>query len=304
MVIADVDRLDAINRRLGWPAGDAVLRHAAEFFVQQCGPRAVVASFGAGRFAILMDNVQAAEAMALAERLRSDFEGGQRAAGSEAASGPRTPPVGPITISLGLAACQAAAPAEEAITLAEQALAAAKAAGRNIVRAFGEVPGVPGGWTDFAAAGRLFDHTRAGDVMTLVTRSVAADAPACDAWTILRSSAMPAVFVVQRTGSLAGVILAERTPPAMEAWEGVTAEQVMERDVGVEDEATPFEQLREFFTRDNRPAVVIRRSGRPVGLVTPDCLAALGVPVGPETFAAATHDVGLAVPDLRPLAAD
>lgn len=301
VAIADVDRLSAINRRWGWPAGDAVLRHAAEVLAHNAGQGASVASLGAGRFAMLWHASSPRGAVAWAERVRA----------AVAADGADTPAPAPplpdcrITISVGIAPCHSGMPVEAAVARAEQALTAAKAAGRNITCAHGEDCRLPPGWTDFAAAGRLFDRTRAADVMSVISRAVQADDPASEAWHLLRRLGTVAVPVVEHDGSLAGLILAENAPLPPQPWEGIPARQVMERDVAVEDDSAPFERLREFFTRDTRPAVVIQRAGRPVGLVTADCLAALGVPVGPETFAAKPEtDTGLAVPDLRPLAGE
>lgn len=300
IVIADVDRLSAINRRWGWPAGDAVLRHVAGLLAHKAGQDTTVASFGAGRFAMLVHAHSPQEAMAWVEEMRTAVAAADRSAET---APPATPPDCPIAISVGVAACQADIPAETSVARAEQALAAAKAAGRNTSHAYGEERGVPGGWTDFVAAGRLFDRTRAADVMGVIGRVVHAEAPASEAWFLLRRLGTPALPVVERNGALAGLILAENTPATPQAWEGVPAQEVMDRDVAIEDECAPFDRLREFFTRDGRPVVVIQRAGRPVGLVTADCLAALGVPVGPETFAGTELEgsAGLAVPDLRPL---
>ncbi len=305
VAVADVDRLSAINRRWGWPAGDAVLRHVAELLVHHAGQEAGVASFGAGRFAMLAQT-PADQALAWAERIRTAIAADDWAAESALPATPATPPACGITVSLGVAPCPSGVPAEAAVAHAEQALAAAKAAGRNTACPYGEDLRPPKGWTDFAAAGRLFDRTRAGDVMSVISHAVAAEAPASQAWSLLRRTGAPALPVVERNGTLAGLILAENAPSTPQPWEGIPARQVMDRDVALEDESAPFERLREFFTRDSRPAVVVQRAGRPVGLVTADCLAALGVPVGPETFAAAELEgsAGLAVPDLRPLAAE
>lgn len=305
IAIADVDRLSGINRRLGWPAGDAALRRVAELLVHQGGQGGGVASFGAGRFAILLENRSPEDALAWAESIRTALAAGRGPGDMRLADAPKTPAEAHVAVSIGLAPCQAGLTAEEVIDRAEQALGAAKAAGRNLSRLYGEAVVPPVGWTDYAA-GRLFDRTRACDVMALVTRVAQADDPASEAWTLLKGLGMPAVPVVEPNGKLAGLVLAEHVPSALQAWEGLTAGQIMERNVPLEDETAPFERLREFFTGDTRPAIVIQRAGRPVGLVTADCLAALGVPVGPETFATAAGDgiAGLAVPDLRPLAAE
>lgn len=303
VVIADVDRLSAINRRWGWPVGDAVVRHLAGILVQHASPESLVASFGGGRFGMLRHSPSPQEAMTWAEGIRTAVSCEDWAAKAAEPEALKAGGVSGVTISLGVAPCPPEISAEGAVIHAEHALAAAKAAGRNTTRAYGENLPVPPGWTDFAAPGRLFDRTRAGDVMTLVSRVVQADAPASEAWWLLRRLGTPALPVVERNGTLAGLILAESAPPTPQAWDGLPVGKVMERDVPVEDESAPFERLREFFTRDSRPVVVIQRAGRPVGLVTAECLAALGVPVGPETFASAelASSTGLAVPDLHPL---
>jgi|GEM_PF-739341 len=304
VAMADLDRLSAINRRQGWPTGDTVLQQLAEALVHQAGQHATVGSFGAGRFAILVECDGSEKARAWAENVRTALAASQGPGQTDSSGVSGTRAGGPVTVSIGLAPCQPGLAPEDVIVQAEQALAAAKSTGRNTACVYGEVLGPPKGWTDFAA-GRLFAHTRAADVMTVVTRVVQADAPASEAWSLLRRLATAALPVVQPNGKLVGLILAEHAPPTPHAWEGATAGQVAERDVPLEDEGASFERLREFFTRDSRPAIVIQRAGKPVGLVTADCLAALGVPVSPETFAmpGAESTAALAVPDLRPLAA-
>ena len=53
-VLIDVDFLGEINQQYGRPGGDAVIRAAAETLRKQCGEDALLASFGGGRFAVLL----------------------------------------------------------------------------------------------------------------------------------------------------------------------------------------------------------------------------------------------------------
>jgi predicted transcriptional regulator len=112
--------------------------------------------------------------------------------------------------------------------------------------------------------------------------------------------------VVHADGRLAGLVLPESLPSGAESdpLEMLRVGEVMTTDVPHEDETAKFAALREFFTRDSRPVIVIVRAGRPTGLVTPDNLAALSTPLSTETFATAEclpGSQGLLVPDLRPL---
>lgn len=127
VVLFDVDRFKAVNDTHGHAAGDAVLKGLAR--VLRGGVRAedVAGRLGGEEFAVLCPGMTPEAARALAERLRSALrEGVAHPDGGTAV----------VTASAGIAALPPLAPevaVERALAAADEALYAAKAAGRDRV---------------------------------------------------------------------------------------------------------------------------------------------------------------------------
>ncbi len=298
-VLVDIDLLGRINHLHGHAAGDAVIRTAAEKLGGLCGPTEFLASFGEGRFAMLVPGMDDAEAHGWAELLRGELAETEFPVGSSTLR---------VTASFGVTGCEGAKTADETLSRAEQALQAAKNSGRNCVVRYGEHDDRMTAWADFAAPGKLFERTTARDVMTPVTRTLRPGELAADAAAALRRTRAAGLPVVHPDGTLAGLVLPESLPADAPGSppDSLRVGDVMTSDVPQQEETAKFAALREFFTRDSRPVIVIVRNGRPTGLVTPDNLAALSTPLSTETFAVAEclpGSAGLVVPDLRPLEA-
>jgi diguanylate cyclase (GGDEF)-like protein/PAS domain S-box-containing protein len=127
MILCDIDHFKDFNDRFGHPAGDACLQAVARCLresLHRAGD--VVARYGGEEFAILLPQMDAAEAVVWAEKIRGNVE----------ALGIAHPPpagTGVLTISLGVAA-EVPGPQsspQSLIAQADQALYQAKAAGRN-----------------------------------------------------------------------------------------------------------------------------------------------------------------------------
>jgi diguanylate cyclase (GGDEF)-like protein len=129
ILLIDVDHFKSYNDRFGHQAGDhALQRVAATLQSLTTRPRDVLARYGGEEFAVLLYDVDAAEAETLAEHMR-------RAVRSMALDrrGSATP--SSVTISVGVAIVE---PSRErrprgALQLADQALYRAKVGGRNRV---------------------------------------------------------------------------------------------------------------------------------------------------------------------------
>ena len=128
LLMIDLDNFKALNDAHGHPAGDRVLRRLAGLltgFAQRAGDLA--ARYGGEEFALLLPHADSAQAEATAEQLRA----------AVAASVTLTSGVIPITISIGVAATDNSrlSPLPEGLVqLADEALYAAKHAGKNCVR--------------------------------------------------------------------------------------------------------------------------------------------------------------------------
>lgn len=127
LVLLDVDHFKAVNDTRGHLAGDQVLRHIAQLLRARLRQQDLLGRYGGEEFLVLLPGTDQAGALHLAQMLRQAVQ--------ESAC---PHPSGPIrvTISLGVCAGQVCAPdcGESLIEAADQALYAAKAAGRNCVR--------------------------------------------------------------------------------------------------------------------------------------------------------------------------
>src|SRR5207247_1237639 len=121
-LMLDIDHMKAINDQNGHPAGDTVIRHIAHTLVEVSRDNDTAARLGGEEFALLLAGVSGEKAATAAERLRKVLA--QRSVAS----------VGPITVSIGVAACPEHANSERTLYLAsDRALYVAKNDGRNRV---------------------------------------------------------------------------------------------------------------------------------------------------------------------------
>jgi diguanylate cyclase (GGDEF)-like protein/PAS domain S-box-containing protein len=126
LIAIDADHFKAINDRHGHPAGDAVLRHLAAILADTFRTVDMVARIGGEEFAVLLPSTDLARAAVVAERLRAAVASAPVSIDGHAIR---------YTISAGVAAFEAGAEHCAGVDLllkrADQALYAAKRAGRN-----------------------------------------------------------------------------------------------------------------------------------------------------------------------------
>lgn len=133
LILIDVDHFKRVNDTLGHCAGDAALRQIAETCVQSVRETDVVGRFGGEEFIIVMPHTNAEAARQVAERIRRSI-GRQRFSWQQKSAA--------ITISLGVAEVQGeSASFNELIRVTDEALYAAKRAGRNRV-VVADTPGI------------------------------------------------------------------------------------------------------------------------------------------------------------------
>lgn len=140
LLMMDIDHFKSINDNYGHPTGDAVLRSVAQTIARTVRRYDFVARYGGEEFTVLLPNTSKAEALIVAEKIRRNV--------SERNKEPINPLTqGPITISIGLATYPDDYSVRKAnllagqgflekvglqlIQAADQALYAAKRAGRN-----------------------------------------------------------------------------------------------------------------------------------------------------------------------------
>jgi diguanylate cyclase (GGDEF)-like protein/PAS domain S-box-containing protein len=125
VILFDIDHFKEVNDRLGHQAGDRVLQRVAEVARASLRETDTLARHGGEEFAVLLPHVGFREAGIVAEHLRAAIA----AARVDSELGP----VG-VTVSAGVAEALPAGDSVDRLLLrADQALYAAKAAGRNAV---------------------------------------------------------------------------------------------------------------------------------------------------------------------------
>ena len=123
-MMLDVDEFKSYNDTFGHPAGDEALKMVGHIIRETLRGADVAARYGGEEFAILLPQTISEEALAIAERIRTNI--------AEAAFPHRR-----VTLSIGVASCSAElCLAKNIVSAADQALYQAKRNGRNRVQAY------------------------------------------------------------------------------------------------------------------------------------------------------------------------
>jgi diguanylate cyclase (GGDEF)-like protein len=126
LVMLDIDHFKAVNDTYGHLAGDKALRAFAALIREEVRPTDVVARYGGEEFVLVLPETAGPGAMTLAERLRVRVAGHAVAVAADHTIS--------MTVSIGVASYPDGANAvQKLLSAADQALYAAKSAGRNRV---------------------------------------------------------------------------------------------------------------------------------------------------------------------------
>ena len=133
LLLVDLDHLKEINDRRGHDSGDRALQLVAESLGRTSRATDLAARYGGDEFAVLAVDTSASEALALAHRIRATV---RRLSATETGRARVSPATPLVTVSIGVADLDAVTlPAFEVFyAAADQALYAAKAAGRDCAR--------------------------------------------------------------------------------------------------------------------------------------------------------------------------
>lgn len=133
LIMLDLDNFKQVNDRFGHQVGDAVLAGAADLIRRHYRQADSLTRWGGEEFVVLTPSTPLSDAVMLAERLRGQMESHL------------FPDVGAVTASFGVAEYQSGETYDDWVRRADQALYAAKRAGRNCVEVdpateFGQTP--------------------------------------------------------------------------------------------------------------------------------------------------------------------
>lgn len=124
VVMIDLDHFKRFNDRRGHAAGDTLLRTAAQAWSRQLRPSDLLARYGGEEFTLVLPACDQAQAQRMVERLQPLVPDKQ-------------------TFSAGIATWNRSGNAQELLAAADQALLAAKRAGRNRIVVHGSEPQLP-----------------------------------------------------------------------------------------------------------------------------------------------------------------
>ena len=118
-LLLDLDHFKSINDSQGHNKGDEILRLVADTVTSRLRERDVIARWGGEEIGVLLPRATEIEAVNVAEELKEYVEA-----------------TGQVTASFGVAEMALSRPMDDSVALADQALYAAKAGGRNQVVAY------------------------------------------------------------------------------------------------------------------------------------------------------------------------
>jgi diguanylate cyclase (GGDEF)-like protein len=132
LAMIDVDDFKRVNDSHGHLAGDTILRDVGEILRRSVRVFDVCARFGGEEFVIIMPGSSSENALRIAERIRERIETYRPAE--------RVLATTRVTVSVGLAVSSPEATVSQLLERADQALYAAKRAGKNCIRGDGSTP--------------------------------------------------------------------------------------------------------------------------------------------------------------------
>jgi len=127
ILMLDLDNFKRVNDTYGHVVGDKVIRFAAGILKKYVAPDHLVARYGGEEMLVIMPNTEIDNALAVAETIRASL------AKSELKQKDSGQSIGKVTVSIGVTALHVGDNVESFVARADQALYAAKSAGRNKV---------------------------------------------------------------------------------------------------------------------------------------------------------------------------
>lgn len=127
LAICDVDKFKTINDTFGHPTGDKILKLISNVLDHHCARKGSVSRFGGEEFVVLFEGVPEKQAFEIIDRAREDL------ADRHIVKKETGENVGRVSFSAGIGSLGATSDPGELLKIADEALYAAKAAGRNCI---------------------------------------------------------------------------------------------------------------------------------------------------------------------------
>jgi two-component system, cell cycle response regulator len=266
-VMIDLDFFKQINDVYGHPAGDSVLRVAAELFLDNCRVSDTLCRYGGEEFCVMLPETDENAAAVWAERARSRLAALRNPMGKQGLR---------VTGSFGVAECRDdMLNSEKLVDLADEALLCAKRAGRDRVICYSSLIDTNESNPVLSRQqGGIFHGARAVDVMTPLAICLHEGQTIDEAAQFFLDSGIASTPVLDSNGVLVGFISEKDLMTNMvspDSWHKPLG-SVMRPNVICYEEDTPIHLIYEFLCRVSIHRVVITRDGRPVGTIDRNAL--------------------------------
>jgi two-component system cell cycle response regulator len=261
-VMLDIDFFKTINDCYGHSAGDQALILIADLLSRHARPGDVVCRYGGEEFCFLLPNTDEAGACAWAEQLRQILAATSLPIESHALC---------LTASLGVASRKSAIfRQQDLVQKADEALRAAKLAGRDRVVKWTELGDEVENSPRLQCYAAIFQGLLARDIMTTPVTCLEDHVTVARAAEVFLTKQINSVPITHRDGSLAGIVSEKDIMEALghpDGWNAPLSQVMTTRVIHYEPD-TPAELIFEFLCRVQLHRVVIIESGRPIGLIS------------------------------------
>jgi diguanylate cyclase (GGDEF)-like protein len=260
-VMVDLDYFKSINDKHGHDTGDKALLLITDLISKHIRPGDIVARYGGEEFCVLLPNTDEPTAYDWTEQLRHIVAASPLHAGEHEIQ---------MTASFGIAAKSVAIfRQEDLVKKADDALRAAKLAGRNRVVSWAELNRDEDS-PRLQRYAEIFAGLIAREIMTAPITCLPTDMTIGDAAQLFLKQEINSAPVVNAEGLLAGIVSEKDIMEGLghqNGWNGTLAD-IMTPRVIFYDPETRAELIFEFLCRVQIHRVVIVDHGRPIGLVS------------------------------------